>query len=156
MMEQGLFGLPLFEHMLRGRNYCDANFMFRRLERAFIGSPAEEEMQLRGRINKFTAQFAGQPAEASILDAHELDKVRVDAYLAATDLLEALALTPWRLSLDRAISVASSNCIRSIETIARHFEHFANGVATKDQVNQEIADHLLAFASQFTADLGPV
>jgi hypothetical protein len=40
MMEQGLFGLPIFEHMLRNRDYCEAFHSFRRLDRAFMGPPA--------------------------------------------------------------------------------------------------------------------
>ena len=36
--------------------------------------------------------------------------------------------------------------------VARHFERFARGEETKVQANQEIADHLLAFARQFSAD----
>ena len=72
------------------------------------------------------------------------------------ELLEALALTPWSLSLNNAIAATSSNCIRSVKTIARHFERFADGEETKQQANQEIADHLLAFARQFSADSKPV
>ena len=91
-----------------------------------------------------------------IFEADEQDKARVDAFLAAADLLEALALTPWSLSLNNAIAAASSNFIRSVKTIARHFERFADGEETKQQANQEIADHLLAFARQFSADSKPV
>jgi hypothetical protein len=42
MMEQGLFGMQLFEQLLQNRDYCDAYYTFRRLERAFVASPAEE------------------------------------------------------------------------------------------------------------------
>ena len=91
-----------------------------------------------------------------IFEADDQDKARVDAYLAAADLLEALALSPWSLSLNHAISAASSNSIRSVKTIARYFERFADGEKTKQQANQEIADHLLAFARQFSADSQPV
>lgn len=155
MMEQGLFGMPIFEHMLKKRDYGDAYYAFRRLERAFIGSPAEEETQLRNRIDKFNAQFGGKPYGAKIFEADEQDKTRVDAHVAAADLLEALALTPWCMSLDNAVSLASSNCIRSMQTIARHFERFAAGEETRERANQEIADHLLAFARQFSADNKP-
>jgi hypothetical protein len=152
MMDQGLFGMHIFEHMLQNRDYCDAYYAFRRLERAFIGSPAEEETQLRDRIDKFNAQFGGKPYVAKIFEADEQDRARVDAHLAAADLLEAMALTPWCLSLNHAVSLASANCIRSMKTVASHFERFANGEETKDQANREIANHLLAFASQFSAD----
>jgi hypothetical protein len=152
MMEQELFGVPIFEHLLQNRDYCSAYYGFRRLERAFIGSPAEEETQLRSRIDKFNAQFGGQPYGAKIFEADEQDRARVDAYLAAADLLEAMALTPWCMSLNKAVSLASSNCIRSMKTVAGHFEGFADGEETKEQANQEIADHLLAFARQFSAD----
>jgi len=152
MMDQGLFGMPVFEHMLQNRDYCDANYAFRRLERAFIGSPTEEETQLRNRMDKFNAQFGGTPYGAKIFEADEHDKARVDAHLAAADLLEALALTPWSMSLRKAISVASLNCIQSMKAIARHFERFAAGAETKEQANQAIAHHLLAFARQFLAD----
>jgi hypothetical protein len=155
MMQQGLFGIPIFEHLLQNRDYCEAFHSFRRLERAFMGSPAAEEAQLRNRLDKFNAQFGGQPYGAKICDAEEPDKVKLDAYLAATDLLEALALTPWSMSLNNAVSVASSNSIRSASIIAGHFERFGRAEATKDRANQEIADHLLAFARQFSADTKP-
>ncbi len=156
MLEQGLFGVPIFEHMLQNRDYCDAFYAFRRLERAFIDSPGEEESRFRNRMDRFNAQFGGKPCDAKLFEAEEQDKARVDAYLAAADLLEALALTPWCMSLNHAISAASSNSIRSVKTVARHFERFADGGETKQQANQEIAEHLLAFARQFSADSKPV
>ena len=156
MMDQGLFGMPIFEHMLQDRDYCEAYYAFRRLERAFTKSPAEEETQLRNRLDTFNAQFGGKAYGAKIFEADEHDKVRVDAHLAAADLLEAMALTPWRMGLHKAISVAAANSIQSTNTIARHFERFAAGAETKEQTNQAIADHLLAFARQFSADSRPV
>ena len=156
MIEQELFGIPIFEHMLQNRDYCDAFYAYRRLERAFIGSPAEEESRLRNRMDRFNAQFGGKSCEAKIFEADEQDKARIDAHFAAADLLDALTLTPWCLSLNNALAVASSNSIRSVKIIARHFERFADGEATKPQANQEIADHLLAFARQFSADSKPV
>ena len=81
--------------------------------------------------------------------------LKIDAYLAATDLLEAMALTPWCMSLNNAVSLASSNSIRSLSTIASHFERFGRGEIAKERANQEIADHLLAFARQFSADTKP-
>ena len=152
MMEEGLFGLPLFEHMLQNREYCEAFFAFRRLERAFMGSPTVEEGQLRARLDAFNAQFGGSPYGARVFEAEGQDKTRVDAYLAAADLLEALALTPWCISLNNAIAASPSNSIRSASVIARRFERFGRGEMGKDQANQEIADHLLAFARQFSAD----
>jgi len=156
MMQQGLFGMPIFEHILQNRDYCEAFHSYRRLERAFMGSPATEEAQLRNRLDKFNAQFGGKPYGAKILEADEQVQAKIDAYLAAADLLEALALTPWCMSLNNAIAAASSNSIRSVKTIARHFERFADGEETKQQANQEIADHLLAFARQFSADSKPM
>ena len=155
MMEQGLFGIPIFEHMLQNRDYCEAFHSFRRLERAFMGSPSAEETQLRNRLDKLNAQFGGKPYGAKIFEADEQDKARIDAYLAAADLLEAIALTPWCISLNKAVSVAASNTIRSVTTIARQFEGFSKGEVTKDRANQEIADHLLAFGRQFSADTKP-
>ncbi|MGO8676083.1 MAG: hypothetical protein ACLQVX_09455 [Limisphaerales bacterium] len=155
MMREDLFGMPIFEHMLLNRDYCDAFLSFRRLERAFMGSPAAEETQLRNRLDRFNAQFGGKPYGAKVFDAGEQDKTKIDAYLAATDLLEALALTPWCMSLNNAVSIASSNSIRSASIIAKHFEHFGRGEIIKDRANQEIADHLLAFARQFSADTKP-
>ena len=152
MLEQGLFGMQIFEHLLQNREYCDAYYTFRRLERAFVASPAEEETQLRSRMDKFNAQFGGKPSSAKMFEADGQDKARVDAHLAAVDLLEAMALTPWSISLSHAIAAASSNCVRSMETIARHFERFADGEVSKEQANKEIADHLMAFARQFSAD----
>jgi hypothetical protein len=152
MLEQGLFGMQIFEHLLQNRDYCDAYYTFRRLERAFRASPAEEERQLRDRLDKFHAQFGGKPYGATLFEAEEQDKTRVDAYLAAADLLEAMTLTPWSMSLNNAVSAASSNSIRSLKTLARHFERFARGDETKEQANKEVGDHLLAFARQFSAD----
>ncbi len=156
MIEQELFGIPIFEHMLQKRDYCDAFYAFRRLERAFIGPPVEEELRLRNRMDRFNAQFGGKSCDVKIFEADEQDKARVDAHFAAADLLDALTLTPWCLSLNNALSAASSNSIRSVKTIARHFERFADGEETKQQANQEIADHLLGFARQFSADSKPV
>jgi len=155
LMQQGLFGMPLFEHMFQNRDYCEAFHSFRRLERAFIASPAAEESQLRNRLDKFNAQFGGKPYGAKVFEADDRDKARIDAYLAATDLLEAMALTPWCMSLNNAVSVASSYSIRSVSTMASHFERLAKGETTKDQANKEISDHLLAFARQFSADTKP-
>jgi hypothetical protein len=152
MMQQGLFGMPIFEHLLQNRDYCDAFHAFRRLERAFMGSPEAEEAQLRNRLDQLNAQFGGKPYSGKVFEADEQDKAKIDAYLAATDLLEVMALTPWCMSLNKAVSLAPSNSIRSVSTIARHFECLGNGERTKDQVNQAIADHLLAFARQFSAD----
>jgi hypothetical protein len=156
MMQQGLFGMPIFEHMLQNRDYCEAFYSFRHLERAFVGSPATEETHLRNRLDTFNAQFGGKPYGAKIFEAGEQEKVKIDAHLAATDLLEALALTPWCMSLNKAVSVASSYSIRAVSTIARHFERLGKGEITKDHANKEIADHLLAFAKQFSADTKPV
>jgi hypothetical protein len=153
MLEQGLFGMQIFEHLLQNRNYCDAYYTFRRLERPFVTSSTDEEKRLRNRIDKFNAQFGGIPSDARIFEADDQDKARVDAHLAAVDLLEAMALTPWGMSLSNSIAAASSNCVRSIKTIARHFERFADGEETKEQANNEITDHLLAFARQFSADI---
>ena len=60
--------------------------------------------------------------------------------------------TPLSMCLNSAIAAASSNGVRSMKTIARHFERFAGGAEAKEQANKEIADHLLAFARQFSAD----
>jgi len=152
MMDHGLFGMPLFEQLLQRRDYCAAFHSFRRLERAFMGSPAAEEAHLRNRLDAFNAQFGGKPYGAKILEGDGLDKAKVDAYLAAADLLEALALTPWCLSLNNALSATSSHCIRSVSMIARHFERSGRGEITEERANQEIADHLMAFARQFLAD----
>ena len=152
MLDQGLFGMQIFEHLLQNREYCDAFYTFRRLERAFLGSPAEEETQLRKRMDQFNAQFGGKPCGAKMFEADDQDKARVDAHLAAADLLEAMALTPWSMSLANSIAAGSSNCVRSMKAIARHFERFADGEETKEHANQEIAGHLLAFARQFSAD----
>ena len=152
MLAQGLFGMQVFEQLLLHRDYCDAYYSFRKLEKAFAGSPDEEERQLKSSMNKFNAQFAGKPCDAKLFEADAQDKARVDAHFAAFDLMEALALTPWSMSLGNAIAADSSNSVRSMGTIARHFERFADGEETKEQANKEIADHLLAFARQFSAD----
>ncbi len=153
MLAQGLFGMPIFEQLLLNREYCDAYYTFRKLERAFVGTPEEEEAQLRTRVDKFNAQFGGKPYGVKLFEADGQDKARVDAHLAAFDLIEALALTPWSMSLSNSITAAASNSIRSMKTIARHFERFARGEETKEEANKEIADHLLAFARQYSADI---
>jgi len=152
MLEQGLFGIQIFEQLLQNREYCDAYFTFRRLERAFMASPTQEEKQLRSRMDRLNAQFGGKPGDVRMFEADDQDKARIDAHLAAVDLLEALALTPWSMSLNNSIAAVSSNGVRSMKTIAWHFERFADGEETKEQANKEIADHLLAFARQFSAD----
>jgi hypothetical protein len=157
MLAQGLFGMQIFEQLLQNREYCDSYYAFRRLERAFVAPPDEEETQLRNRLDKFSAQFGGKPCGSKVFEAEagDRDKARVDAHLAAVDLLEAMALTPWSMSLGNSIAANSSNCVRSMKTIAQHFERFADGEETKEQANKEIADHLLAFARQFSADSKP-
>jgi hypothetical protein len=152
MLAQGLFGMPIFEQLLLNREYCDAYYSFRKLERAFVGTPDDEEAQLRTRVDKFNIQFGGKPCGAKLFEAEGHDKARVDAHLAAFDLIEALALTPWSMSLSNSIAADSSNSVRSLKTVARHFERFADGEETKEQANKEIADHLLAFARQYSAD----
>jgi hypothetical protein len=152
MVEQDLFGLQLFEQLLQNRDYCDAYYAFRKLERAFVGSPAEEEKQLRNRMDRFNEQFGGKPGDVRMFETGDQDKARVDAHFAAVDLLEAMALTPLSLCLNNSIAVAPSNTVRSMKFIAQHFERFAAGKETQEQANQEIAGHLLAFARQFSAD----
>jgi len=152
MLEQGLFGMQIFEHLLQNRDYCDAYYIFRRLEKAFMASPAEEEKQLKDRLDKFNVQFGGKPYGAKLFEAEDPDKTKVDACMAAADLLEAMAFTPWGMSLSNALSASSSNSIRSMRILAGHFERFAHGDETKEQANKEIGDHLLAFARQFSAD----
>jgi hypothetical protein len=152
MLEQGLFGLQLFEHLLQNREYCDAFYTFRKLERVFVGSPPEEEKQLRNRMDKFNEQYGGKPGDVRMFDTNDQNKARVDAHLAAVDLLEALALTPLNLCLNNSIAAAPSNAVRFMKILAGHFERFAGGQETREQANREIADHLLAFARQFSAD----
>jgi hypothetical protein len=155
MLEQGLFGMPLFEQLLQDREYCDAFYTFRKLERVFVGSPAEEEKQLRNRMARFNEQFGGKPGDVRMFETGDQDKAWVDAHLAAVDLLEAMALTPLSLCLNNSIAAAPSHTIRSMQIMARHFERFARGEETREQANREIADHLLAFARQFSADSKP-
>ena len=155
MIQHGLFGMPIFEHMLQNRDYCDAFHAFRRLERVFVGSPSTEETQLRARLDRFNAQFGGKPYGAKIFEVDEQDKAKKDAFLAATDLLEVMALTPWCMSLNNAVSVSSANSVHSASIIAGYFERFGRGEVTKERTNQEIADHLLAFGRQFSADTKP-
>jgi hypothetical protein len=152
MIEQNLFGIQLFEQLLLNRDYCDAFYTFRRLERAFVASSAEEESQLKRRFDKFTAQFGGKPCSTKMFEADDQHKSTVDSHVAATDLLEVMALTPWGMSLSNSVAAGTSNCLRSLKTVARHFELFAEGKQSKEQADNEIADHLLAFGRQFSAD----
>ena len=107
---------------------------------------------MRSRINEFNVQFGGKPCAEKSLGADDADKAGVDARLAAVDLLEAMAFTPLSLCLKNSIAAASSNTVRSMEIMARHFERFAGGEEAKEQANKGIGDHLLAFARQFSAD----
>lgn len=152
MVQEDLFGLPVFEHMLHGRDYCDAFHSFRQVERAFTGPPVVEASHLRRRLDQFNADFGGAPCGAAVFEAAGCDKQRIDAHLAAADLLEALALTPWCMSLSKAVSVDPCASSRSVSVIATQFERVSRGQATKADVNRDIADHLLAFARQFLAD----
>ena len=104
------------------------------------------------RIGALNAQFGGNPCETKLFEGSNPDKATSDALLAATDLLEALALTSWSLSLNNAVAIDPSHSVRSIKIIAQHFEAFARGTESKEQANKEITDHLLAFARQFSAD----
>ena len=152
LLEQRLFGMPIFEQLIQHRDYCAAHYSFRRLERAFVAPRIEEEKQLRIRMDRFNSQFGGAPYDGKLFEGDDLGKGRVDAHLGAIDLLEAMALTPLSMVFNNAVGAAATNGVRSMKTIARHFERFAVGESTKEQVNQEIADHLLAFARQFCAD----
>jgi hypothetical protein len=156
MMEQGLFGIPMLEHLLQNRDYCDAFLSFRRLERAFMGPQEEEETQLRDRLDQLNAQFEGKPHRGKLFEIEEEDKAKFDTYLAATDLLEAMALTPWRMSLKNAVSQDPSYSVRSMVAIAGLFQRLGRGEATREHANREIADHLLAFGRQFSADSNSV
>jgi len=153
MLEQNLFGMQLFEQLLLNRDYCDAFYTFRRLERAFNASSAEEESQLKHRFDKFNTQFGGKPCGTKMFEADDQHKARVDSHLAAADLLEVMALTPWGMSLSNAVAAGTSNSLRCLKTVARQFELFAEGKESKEQANKEIADHLLAFGRQFSADV---
>src|SRR5208283_4386409 len=104
MMEQALFGMQLFEQLLQSRDYCDAFYTFRKLERAFVAAPAEEEKQLRNRLDEFNAQFGGKPCDEKMIEGDDQDKAKVDAHHAAVDLLEAMALTPLSMSLNNSIA----------------------------------------------------
>lgn len=149
MVEQGVFSLQTFELMLQNRDYCEAYYCFRKRERAFIQTLDEEETRLRARLDSFTAQFGGKPYKADLFDVQEPDKVKIDAYAAALDLMEALALTPLSTCMHAAISSSSLNCVRALNTIMTQFERFGRGTAPKDCVNREITEQLLAFAVQF-------
>ncbi|MBL9166431.1 MAG: hypothetical protein JNN07_01680 [Verrucomicrobiales bacterium] len=155
MMELGLFGVPMLEHLLQNRDYCEAHYSFRRLERAISGSAAEEELLIRNRMNRLLAQNGAQASTLFTLNSSELEKAQADAHLAAADLLEALALTPYALCLRNAIHANPANCVLSVKAIALHFISWAERTKTKDQANQEIADHLLAFARQFSTHERP-
>jgi hypothetical protein len=155
MLQQGLFGLPMFQHMLYQRDYCDAFHAFRRLERAFTGSPAAEAALLRHRLDEFNGGFGGAACGTKLFEGEGCDQLTIETHLAAADLLEALALTPWGMSLNKAVAFDSCATTRSVATIAGHFEATARGRLTKLEANAAIADHLLAFARQFLADSPP-
>jgi len=98
------------------------------------------------------ARYGGKPYGAKLLEGEDPDKISVDSCVAAVDVLEVMAFTPWGMSLNTAVSVAPSNSVRSIRVIAGHFERAARGTELKETANKEIANHLLAFARQFSAD----
>ena len=152
MLDQGLFGMQVFEHLLQNRDFCSAYYDFRRLESAFVASAAEEEMRLRLSVDLFNAQFGGRPCDENVFEGGCQNKAKVDSHFAAVDLLEAISLTPLSRALNNSISSDSTHCIRSIKIIAQHFERFANREQTREQANQEIADHLLAYVRQFSIE----
>jgi hypothetical protein len=152
MLDQGLFGMQVFEHLLQNRDFYAAYYVFRRLERAFVASAGEEEKQLKLRLDQFNAQFGGSPCEANVFEAAGQGKASIDAHLAALDLLEAIALTPLSMVLINSIAADSTYSVRSLKIIALHFERFANGEETVEKANREISDHLLAFACQFSTE----
>lgn len=149
MVEQGVFGLQTFELMLQNRDYCEAYYGFRKRERAFIETPDEEETRLRLRLDSLTTQFCGKSYKADLFDVQEPDKVKVDAYAAALDLVEALVLTPMATCAQAAIAASTLNCVKVLNGIAGQFERFARGTVSKDHANREITDQLLGFAAQF-------
>ena len=61
MMQEGLFGMQMFEHMLQNRDYCEAFLAFRRLERAFTGPPAVEEAHSGIGSTSLTCNLEGSP-----------------------------------------------------------------------------------------------
>lgn len=155
MMEQGLFGIPVLEQLVQSHDYCEAFFGFRRQERAFIGSSVDEEARLRGRFNVLLSSLRLSADETSILGPTEQDRTRVAAHLAAMDVLESLALTPFRWSLEQAVGEDPGNCLRSVRILADLFELFGRRGETREQTNLAIGDHLLAFARQFSVSVRP-
>jgi hypothetical protein len=100
MLEQGLFGMQIFEHLLQNRDYCDAYYAFRRLERAFMASPAEEEKQLRDRLDKFNAQFEGKPCGAKISSTRNLEEnLAVRRYSKPMSRTKRGLMLTWRPSI---------------------------------------------------------
>ena len=131
MMQQGLFGMPIFEHLLQNRDYCEAFHSFRRLERAFIGSPAAEEAQLRHRLDKLNAQFGGKPYGAKILEADEQDKAKIDAFLAAVHTRPSVAVAQFASPLSRTGLHISSTCTARSRCLRNQSSIWGAGVEDK-------------------------
>ena len=85
-----------------------------------------------------------------MFEANDQHKARVDSHLAAADLLEAIALARWGISLSNSSAAGTSNSLRSLKIIARQFELLAAGKESKEEANKEIAGHLLAFERRGT------
>ena len=151
MLEQGLFGMQIFEHLLQNRDYCDAYYTFRKLEKAFMASPAEEEKQLR------TGSTSSTRNSEENLMARSSSKPRIKTSQGrclprSSRSARSDGVHPWSMCLNNSLCRQFIQLVRSMKIMARHFERFANGEETKEQANQEIGDHLLAFARQFSAD----
>lgn len=149
MAEQGLFSLPLFEHLLQHQDFCEAFHSYRHLERAFIGTPEAEEASLQARLALLTGIVPGTMQLPAIFTVETLDKDAVDAHVAAADVLEAMSLTALGISLKHAAAMDPLNVLRSLRCIASIFQNRAKAHDGKIHANQEIVDHLLAFGRQF-------
>lgn len=155
MVEHNLLGMHTLEHKFLTRDYCTAFYVFQKLRRVFVDSPAEEEARLRARINQLNCALGGAPTDARLFELSNHDKVKIDALHAATDLIEALAHTVMGSCLGRAATAANSNCLRLIKGIATHFERFGTRQEPPEVANREIGEILFGFAVQFSCLVAP-
>lgn len=149
MAEQGLFSLPLFEHLLQHQDFCDAFYSYRHLERAFIGTREAEEAFLQAKLALLTGTTLAASELPVILSQDVIDKATVDAHVAAADVLESVSLTALGISMRHAAAMDPSHLLQSLRRIAQIFLTRGKFQDGKILANQEIVDHLLAFGRQF-------
>jgi len=149
MAEHHLLGVNLLEHKLLNRDYCNAYYQFRKLRRAFSSSAVEEEARLQVRVEKLLSQCGGSCTSKPLLEGGEVDKVDIDSWDAAIDLMEMLSKTVMNSCFRNAMKTDGDVCERLIRSLAMKFKEFANRQQPSEVVNRELGELLFAFGMQY-------